>query len=158
MGPCVWSGCICCYSGMDLATCPPKTILCEGKGRFVCWEGDCCMANGKEQFPVGMIKEDGKVCKLGLPCCVQSLFKPEPTNLVAFGWDCLCIELKGQFPFGGDTPEPICAVYGAQCALKDGKPVFACCNPPYEPGAFQWVKEIQQTKVGSPPAAEEMAR
>jgi hypothetical protein len=31
----------------------------------------------------------------------------ESTNLVAFGWDCLYIDLKGQFPFGGPTPEPI---------------------------------------------------
>merc|ERR1711988_216647 len=86
---CVVSGFICCYSGCDVSTCPPKTILCDGIGRFVCWEGECCAANGKEPFQVGMVKEEGKICKLGLPCCVQSLFKPEPENLVKCGFDLL---------------------------------------------------------------------
>ena len=29
------------------------------------------------------------------------------------------------------------AVYGAQCALADGKPVFGCCTSPYTGGAFK---------------------
>merc|ERR1712178_116855 len=99
----------------------PKTILCKGTGRFVCWEGLCCAANGEEQHQVGLIKEEGKICKLGLPCCTQSLFAPDKTNLVQCGHECLCFELRGQFPFGGDTPAPICAAYGAQCAMQDGK-------------------------------------
>merc|ERR1712146_432337 len=93
---------------------------------------------GKDNYPIGLQpKEDGIICKLGLPCCVQGLLKPDPTNLIKCGMDCLCLGMKGQFPFGGDVPGPICAVYGAQCAQKDGKPIFGCCNPPYEEGALK---------------------
>jgi len=126
-------------------------------GRFICCEGDCCAMNGMDPHPVGLIKEEGKICKLGLPCCTQSCFKPEPDNLIKFAWDCLCLDLKGQFPFGGDAPAPICAIYGAQCAQKDGEMVFACCNPAYTPGAFQFLEEMKQVKAGGP-TTEEMAR
>ncbi len=64
---------------------------------------------GKEQFPVGMIKEDDKICKIGLPCCVSSLFKPDMGNLVMCDGRLLCFTIAGQFPFGGPTPGPICS-------------------------------------------------
>ena len=98
------------------------------------------------------LQEEGKICKLGLPCCVQSLFKPEPDNLVKCGWDCLCLDLKGQFPFGEDMPGPICAVYGLQCSQKDGKTLVGCCNPPYEDGAMKFLQ------AGAPPANESISR
>ena len=133
MAPCAFGGFICCYTDLDILTCPPEHLCCEGLERFICCETECCAKAGKEQFPVGMIKEDGKICKIGLPCCVCSLFMPDATDLIKCAYGFLCFNVKGQFPFGGDTPAPICSIYGAQCSFKDGF-AFGCCTPAYEAG------------------------
>ena len=61
MGRCVFNGLICCYSSCDPITCPPETIVCDGMGRFVCCEGECCAMKGKEPFAVGMVKVTTKI-------------------------------------------------------------------------------------------------
>ena len=108
---------------------------------------------GKENYAVGLTQEEGKICKLGCPCCVQACMKPDMADLIKCGFDCLCVSAKGNFPFADPVPEPICALYGAQCAQKDGKPIFGCCNPPYEDGAFKSFRP-----AGAPPANETMSR
>ena len=42
------------------------------------------------------------------------------------------------------------AVYGCQCALKDGKPVFGCCTGPYQSGAFSCSEDTKVIATGGP--------
>jgi hypothetical protein len=100
---------------------------------------------GKAPFtPNGLIKEEDKpdqFCKLGLPCCQCACLNPDQEKLILMDHGCLCCLTKGQFPFGGDAPEPICAVYGLQCAQKDKVPVFGACTQPYTPGVCNPIME-----------------
>ena len=112
MAPCVPSGLICCYAGVDVTTCPPSTILCNGKLKLIALESNCCLVKGTEMMPIGMDKEykgDGKICKVGLGIFDLALFKPDMKSLVVLDGDLLCISLKGQLPFGEIIPAPICS-------------------------------------------------
>jgi hypothetical protein len=109
MAPCTAAGLICCYVGLDVTTCPPSTILCDGELRLICIDLMCCLAQGKEQMPVGMVKEDGKICKVSLPIISASAFNPDMSNLIKLDGNLLCIKAAGQLPFGGPTPGPICS-------------------------------------------------
>ena len=40
------------------------------------------------------------------------------------------------------------AVYGCQCALKDGKPIFGCCTGPYQAGACACSNEAKPAPGG----------
>ena len=87
----------CCYNSVDL-----EKILILGRGEcfFVCFEEKfCCVANDTP-FPVGMVKEDGFICKLGLHCCTAGLKTPDMKKLLGFFAQCLCCKCIGQFPFG----------------------------------------------------------
>ena len=80
--PCVFSGCVCCYLGLDVKTCPPPTILCDGELRLICADASCCLKQGKDPFPVGLIKDSGNICKLGLYLVECSVFNPDPKDLI----------------------------------------------------------------------------
>lgn len=60
----MYSGCICCYSACDFDN---ILVLCKGGGTCICIEQNCCIAANVEQFPVGMIKQDGFIAKCALP-------------------------------------------------------------------------------------------
>ena len=107
--PCTFGGLICCYAGLDVKTCPPEDLLCNGELRLIFFDLNCCLSKGKAAFPVGMIKEDGKICKVSLPIIAGSLFAPDMSNLCKIDGGLLCIKVGGQLPFGGPTPSPICA-------------------------------------------------
>ena len=112
MPPCVPSALICCYTGCDLTTCPPKTILCSGMIKLIALEANCCLQQGKEMMPIGMDKEykgDGKICKLGAGIFDIALFKPDVKSLIVLDGDLLCLSVKGSLPFGGPLPAPICS-------------------------------------------------
>ena len=96
-------------------------------------------------------------------CCQCACFKPDQEKLIFGDHACLCCLSKGQFPFGGDTPEPICAVYGLQCAQKDKVPVFGACTQPYTPGVCNPIMEkLAQNKTvevsGGAPPTEQIER
>ena len=94
---CVISACICCY---DVCNLEKILILARGECFFVCFEEKfCCVANDTP-FPVGMVKEDGFICKLGLHCCTAGLKTPDMKKLFGFFAQCLCCKCIGQFPFG----------------------------------------------------------
>ena len=132
----MYSGCICCQT-----TCNFEEImlLCKGDGTCICTEGKCCLAANAAQFPIGLIKEDGFILKLGLPCCTCGLKVPDMKNLISVEEHCLCLQAQAQFPFGDKIPKPVCAVCFVQCL-----PGIAVLKPPPSGGA--------------PPAAEEMER
>lgn len=134
----MYSACICCYSACDF---DKILVLCKGGGTCICCEEKCCLAANEEQFPIGVVKEDGFLLKLGLPCCTCGLKVPDMKDLISADYHCLCLKAAAQFPFGDKVSAPVCAVCFLQCA-----PEVGCAKPP--PGG------------GAPPspAAEEMQR
>jgi len=107
MPPCVFSACICCYNACDM---DEILILCKGGGTCICCEEKMCCAASEDQFPIGMIKEDGFVCKLGLPCCTLGLKVPDMKDLISTSGQCLCVKGVAQFPFGDKVAGPTCAI------------------------------------------------
>lgn len=99
----MYSGCICCYSACNFED---IKILCNGGGTCICLEDKCCLAAGEDQFPVGMIKEDGFICKIGLPCCTMGLKTPDTKDLLSGDFQCLCLQCAAQFPFGNKSALP----------------------------------------------------
>ena len=93
----MYSGCICGYSALNF---DKIFMLCKGSGTCICLEEKACLAAGEPQFPVGMIKEDGFICKVGLPCCTCGLKIPDAKDLISTEGKCLCMESKAQFPVG----------------------------------------------------------
>ena len=93
----MYSGCICGYSALNF---DKIFMLCKGSGTCICLEEKACLAAGEPQFPVGMIKEDGFICKVGLPCCTLGLKTPDTKDLISSDTECLCIRSVAQFPFG----------------------------------------------------------
>lgn len=63
----------------------------------------------QEMFPTGMIKEEGYICKVGLPCCTYAL--KQPSVLVKGKAHFLFVKQAASFPFDSElVPSPICAV------------------------------------------------
>ena len=93
----LFSATICCYSSLDL-----EKILILGRGEqtFICIEEKFCCAANDTPLPVGMVKEDGFICKLGLYCCTAGLKKPDMKNLISGVSHVLCFKSVAQFPFG----------------------------------------------------------
>ena len=60
----------------------------------------CSCAAGEEQFPIGLISQDGFICKVGLPCCTCGLKMPDMKDLISGEGQCLCCLGRAQFPFG----------------------------------------------------------
>lgn len=132
----MYSGCICGYSALNF---DKIFMLCKGSGTCICVEQKQCLAAGEPQFPIGMIKEDGFICKVGLPCCTFGLKTPDMKDLISSDAECLCLRSVAQFPFGDKVSKPVCAVCFLQCL-----PEVGCMKP--GPGG------------GAPPAAETMER
>ena len=97
---CVFEGCICCYSICDLDT--AKILICgRGEDLYICFEDKFCCVSGDTPFPVGLIKDDSYICKLGLYCYMCGLKNPDMKKLFACDYHCLCYKCIGQFPLGG---------------------------------------------------------
>ena len=94
---CVISACICCY---DVCNLEKILILGRGESTFICIEEKFCCAADDTPFPVGMVKEDGFICKLGLYCCTAGLKKPDMKNLISYVGHVLCLKGIAQLPFG----------------------------------------------------------
>merc|ERR1719424_1998988 len=109
----MYTGCICCYTSFNF---DKIFILAKGSGTCLCIEEKCCLAAGEPQFPIGMIKQDGFICKLGLPCCTFGLKTPDAKDLLSSDGECLCVRQVAQFPFGDKISKPVCAVCCLQCA------------------------------------------
>ena len=102
---------------------------CFGAGEFLCIEEKFCLAANKEAFPVGMISEEGMICKIGLPCCTCGVKTPQV--LCLSDGKCCCFHSAAAFPFKeGVVDGPVCAVYCLQCLPNCG-----CCKPPVKVGA-----------------------
>ena len=138
--PCqVYSACICCYSACNVKD---MMIGCKETGECLCIESKACLGIG-EPFPIGMIKEDGFICKIGLPCCTTGLLMPKVLCLSAA--QCLCIKSAASFPFKDPVPGPICAVCCIQCM-----PNVGIMKPP--------MKVTSKVEGGGPLAPAEMVR
>lgn len=102
----MYSGCICGYSAFNF---DKIFVLCRGSSTCICIEEKACLAAGEPQFPIGLIKEDGFICKLGLPCCTTGLKVPNAKDLISSDGECLCMRSVAQFPFGdkgAHMPDP----------------------------------------------------
>lgn len=99
----MYTGCICCYTSFNFEK---IFVLGKGSGTCICVEEKCCLAAGEPQFPIGMIKEDGFICKLGLPCCTYGLKMPDAKDLISSEAECLCMRQVAQFPFGDKSAHP----------------------------------------------------
>ena len=93
----LFSATICCYSSVDLEK---ILILGRGESTFICIEEKFCCAANDTPLPVGMVKEDGFICKLGLYCCTAGLKKPDMKNLISGLGHVLCFKSVAQFPVG----------------------------------------------------------
>ena len=93
----LFSATICCYNSVDLEK---ILILGRGESTFICIEEKFCCAANDTPLPVGMVKEDGFICKLGLYCCTAGLKKPDMKNLISGVGHVLCFKSIAQFPFG----------------------------------------------------------
>ena len=66
-----------------------------------------------------MIKEEGVIFKIGLPCCTLGLVMPKVCT--KGGGQCLCLKGYSAFPFDDElVPGPICAVCCLQCVPNMG--------------------------------------
>jgi len=114
----VFSACICVQTSCNMND---VMMGCELANEFLCLEEKCCLGVASA-FPVGVIKEDGFIFKLGLPCCTCGLKVPQVLCLGAA--QCLCIKEAAAFPFKDPVPSPICAVCCLQCT-----PNVGCMKP-----------------------------
>ena len=96
-----------------------------------------CLAANATAFQVGMIQEEGFICKIGLPCCTFGLKKP--TVLCLGTGKCLCIKQAAAFPFAAGTVDgPVCAICCLQCA-----PNMGCAKPAIKVGGGPVTPEME---------------
>jgi hypothetical protein len=134
-GEMMYSGCICCYSAFNF---DKIFVLCRQSGTCICVESKGCLAAGEPTFPVGLIQQEGFICKLGLPCCTYGLKVPDTNDLISSDAVCLCARSVAQFPFGDKsacTAEFTRAPRDTQRAtpvhlLRSTVPRRACFPPP----------------------------
>mmetsp|Transcript_4622 Transcript_4622/g.9916 ORF Transcript_4622/g.9916 Transcript_4622/m.9916 type:complete len:168 (-) Transcript_4622:216-719(-) len=125
-GEMVFSACICCYAAFD---CKNILVGLKNDSSCLCLENKCCIAANMPMYPVGLVPDEGMVCKLGLPCCTLGL-KNNVNPLCLGDSQCLCCKEKASLPFVKEVvPGPICVVYGLQCTPNCG-----CCQPPVKKG------------------------
>jgi len=91
---------------------------------------------GLRSHAAQLVKEDGFICKLGLPCCTYGLKMPD--KLCLGTGECLCMKSAAALPFTGPVPKPVCAI----CAFQI-MPEMGFMKPP---------------PSGAPPEATEMDR
>ena len=89
----VYSACVCCYSSCAFGD---LMIGCREDGECLCIQSKFCLGVS-EPFPIGMIKEEPFICKVGLPCCTLGLKMPEV--LCSGASQCLCIKQAASLPF-----------------------------------------------------------
>lgn len=126
-GEALYSACICCHTGCDFGDIPGELILNIKQFRLLCIDAGLCLSAKAEAYPVGVIKEEGKIIKVGLPCCATALMVPDAAKLIGMDCQCLCLKVAGSLPFEGKVKAPICAVCFLQCS-GDG---VGCFQPPY---------------------------
>merc|ERR1711972_226187 len=62
-----------------------------------------------EKLPIGLIKEDDMIFKVGLGCCTWGVKMPKVC--IAGKQDCLCVKGAASFPFSDDfVGKPVCAI------------------------------------------------
>jgi hypothetical protein len=130
------SGCICCYGSCEIEN---ILIGCAGAGECLCLQEKCCLGIPNEKnpmFPVGMVKEDGMICKISLPCCQCGIKKP--TVLVSSAGQCLCIKQAAAFPFADPVPHAVCALCCFTCVGAEAPG----CMVPYKGGGAPAAVEI----------------
>jgi len=136
----MFSGTICHMTTCDLGNIP-GVMLCKGSNEFLCLESKACLAAG-DQYPIGLIKEDGFICKLGLPCCTYGLKIPD--KLCLGKGECLCMKSAQACPFVSPITKPVCAI----CAFQL-MPQMGFMKPP---------PESIKVDGGAPPEGEAMER
>jgi len=122
----MFSACICQYTSCDFGNIP-GTLLCTGSNECLCIEEKFCCAAG-EKFPIGVIKDEGFILKLGLPCCTCGLKMPDKLCLAEQA--CLCMKMAAALPFTGPVSKPVCAI----CAFSL-MPEMGFMTPPPSGGA-----------------------
>ena len=101
----VYSATICCYDAVDM---DDILIGCKGKQEMLCLQEEGCCAANAESYPVGVIKEDNMLLKLGLPCCTCGLKVPEVLILGESHF--LCCKRAAAFPFKDPVPSAMCTI------------------------------------------------
>ena len=115
----MYSGFICCYTACDFKD---IALVGKGSGTLICLEEKFCCQSGVDQYPVGLIKEDGFICKVGLPCCTSGLKVPDTKDLVSFDCNLLILKFAIQLPFG---EKGVCALatLSRASALSHARPM-----------------------------------
>ena len=106
----MWSGCICCYNSCEM---DDMLIGCAGEGDELCIYSKVCLGVPNESnpvMPVGMVQEEGYICKISAPCCQYGCKKP--TVCVSSKGQCLCMKGAASFPFNEAVPGPVCGFCG----------------------------------------------
>jgi hypothetical protein len=106
-GEFVCNACICNYTSCNLDNIP-GLILCKGTNECLCIEEKVCCAAGEKPFPFGIVKSDGFIIQLGLPCCTCGLKFPD--KLCLGSGECLCCKTAAALPFTDPVPVPVCAI------------------------------------------------
>jgi len=98
----MFSATICNYTEIDT-----DDILmgCKGQEEMLCMKEEFCLAANEEMFPIGMVKEDKTICKLGLGICTYALKMPEVCVLGE--GKCLCCRGAAACPFKDPVPKPV---------------------------------------------------
>jgi len=113
-------------------------IGCSGAEEMLCIQNKACLGipDAKNpMFPVGMVKEEGMICKISLPCCQFGVKKP--TVCLSGAGQCLCMKSAAAFPFADPVPKPVCALCGFK--VLPGPPG---CLQPYEGGGAPSAKVV----------------
>ena len=146
--PCMVSGLICCWSAFD---CQNIACLCKEKRECLCLVSEVCLDTQEPSLGLGLTTNpDNKECfKISLPCISIGIKSPE--KCFAGARRLLCIKSAASFPFDERyVKEPVCAVYGLQCAPKCG-----CCGPA---GTECPALDRPLSEYGSAPSKLEMVR
>ena len=141
---CVFSACICCYSGFrgcdDGGGC---LVGCEGSGQCLCTFYECCIAINGTPKGCGLLlasDESGRFRDIWFGigiCCCNCILKP-PTICCGSSCDHCCCTSVSSFPFHERfVPFPILV-----CCFCQLFPNFGCCQP-----AHLGTKPAQSTTV-----------
>ena len=113
------------------------TIGIKDHTEVLCLEFDFCLAANTPQFPIGLIKEEKKIIKVGLPCCALAVKIPE--TLCNEGFQLLFLKSGCSLPFKEPVPSPVCAFCCLQCT-----PNLGCAKPPMKAGGAPPTVEMER--------------
>jgi hypothetical protein len=116
----MFSGCICCFNGCDFDN---IMLCCKGSRECLCLVNEHCLAANVDPYGIGMVTDEGEICKIGLFCCTCGLKIPE---VLCMGvTQCLCLVEVQSFPFDpAYVAEPVSA-----CVLFQCLPEVGCAKP-----------------------------